>query len=56
MSYRIKDLGLGFGVFYKLEKPLKLKDNHLLNLGLVFVVVNFTENLIDQDTNIVEIS
>ena len=22
MSYRIKDLGLGFGAFYKLEKPL----------------------------------
>ena len=22
MNYRIKDLGLGFGVFYKLDKPL----------------------------------
>ena len=22
MNYRIKDLGIGYGVFYKLEKPL----------------------------------
>lgn len=43
MDYRIRDLGIGFGAFYKLDFALKLKDNHLLNMGLVFMVVAFPE-------------
>lgn len=39
-SYFIKDLGIGFGAFVKLEMPLELKDNHLLNLGESFIIVN----------------
>ncbi len=40
MSYFIKDLGIGFGAFVRLEIPLELKDNHLLNLGESFIIVN----------------
>lgn len=40
MSYFIKDLGIGFGAFVRLEKPLELKDNHLLNMGESFIIVN----------------
>lgn len=39
-SYQIKDLGIGFGAFVRLEMPLQLKDNHLLNLGESFIIVN----------------
>lgn len=39
-SYSIKDLGIGFGAFVKLEIPLELKDNHLLNMGESFIIVN----------------
>jgi hypothetical protein len=48
-SYKIKDLGVGFGTFYKLDFPLVLKDNHLLNMGLIFMVVNLLNN--DSSTN-----
>jgi len=40
MGYTIKDLGIGFGAFVRLDKPLELKDNHLLNLGESFIIVN----------------
>ncbi|KAL4503883.1 hypothetical protein ABPG72_022513 [Tetrahymena utriculariae] len=52
-SYKIKDLGIGFGCFYKLDGPLLLKDNHLLNIGLIFVVINFTLN---QDNTVLDAS
>lgn len=39
-SYFIKDLGIGFGAFVRLDKPLVLKDNHLLNMGESFIIVN----------------
>ena len=40
LSYFIKDLGIGFGAFVRLENPLELKDNHLLNMGESFIIVN----------------
>lgn len=36
----IKDLGIGFGAFVRLDRPLELKDNHLLNMGESFIIVN----------------
>jgi hypothetical protein len=39
-KYLIKDLGIGFGAFVRLDKPLELKDNHLLNMGESFIIVN----------------
>jgi hypothetical protein len=39
-KYLIKDLGIGFGAFVKLDRPLELKDNHLLNIGESFIIVN----------------
>ena len=33
-------MGIGCGVFVRLNFPLILKDNHLLNMGDSFVVVN----------------
>jgi hypothetical protein len=40
LCYTIKDLGIGFGAFVRLENPLELKDNHLLNMGESFIIVN----------------
>lgn len=51
-SYTIKDLGIGFGAFVRLETPLVLKDNHLLNLGESFIIVN----LINEKLNMVNYS
>jgi hypothetical protein len=39
LSYHLKDLGVGFGVFVKTSEPLKLKDNQLFQIGSSFVVV-----------------
>ena len=39
-KYMVKDLGIGFGAFVRLDQPLELKDNHLLNMGESFIIVN----------------
>ncbi len=45
--YYIRDLGVGYGTFIRLEYPLViieiiqvLKDNHLINIGETFIVAN----------------
>jgi hypothetical protein len=40
MKYFIKDLGIGHGVFAKLESPTVLKDNMIVNVGEAHIVVN----------------
>ena len=41
MNYFIKDLGIGFGVFKRMENiPAILKDNMLINVGEAYIVVN----------------
>jgi len=39
-KYFVKDLGIGFGAFVRLDRSLELKDNHLLNMGESFIIVN----------------
>jgi|TARA_B110000305_G_C19377178_1_gene607632 hypothetical protein len=40
-QYFIKDLGIGFGVFKKMQNGSAiLKDNHLINVGEAYIVVN----------------
>jgi len=39
-KYTIKDLGIGFGAFVKIDRELELRDNHLLNLGESFIIIN----------------
>jgi hypothetical protein len=40
-NYYIKDLGIGFGVFRKMEHgAAALKDNMLVNVGEAYIVVN----------------
>ena len=43
-KYYIKDLGSGYGTFIKLIKPLKIKNNLLINIGDSFLVFSFKEN------------
>ena len=53
--YKIKDLGVGFGVFYKLEFQLLLKQNQLINFGGIFMVVNYVspnQHLDDESLDI----
>jgi len=49
--YKVKDLGVGFGTFYKLDFPLVLKDNHLLNMGLIFMIINIGDLQDNEDPN-----
>ena len=49
--YLIKDLGIGFGAFAKLEKPLELKDNYLLNMGESFIIVNLINEKISKSAS-----
>jgi len=39
-NYKIKDLGIGYGVFVKLAENLVLKDNYLINMGESYIVAN----------------
>lgn len=40
MKYFIRDLGIGHGVFARLDGPIVLKDNMILNVGEAHIVVN----------------
>lgn len=44
-TYKIRDLGIGFGAFIKLEHPLILKENNLISMGSSFLIINFAEEL-----------
>ena len=39
-SYWLRDLGVGFGAFLRLDEPAILKDNSLVNVGESFAVAN----------------
>lgn len=41
--YKIKDLGIGYGVFVKLSDNLALKDNYLINMGESYIVANLLQ-------------
>jgi hypothetical protein len=43
MNYKIKDLGIGYGVFVKLAEGLPLKDNFLINMGESYIVANLMQ-------------
>lgn len=42
-TFKIRDLGVGFGAFVKIEHPLLLRDNNLLSMGSSFLIVNLDE-------------
>lgn len=44
-GYFIRDLGAGFGTFLKVSHELRLRDNHLLNMGDNFILVNLQGEL-----------
>lgn len=39
-SYKIKDLGIGFGVFMRRDDEVVLRNNTLVNVGLEYLTVN----------------
>ena len=43
-AYFIKDLGVGFGTFVRLDRPLPLKNNYLILIGSNFILVTLVEN------------
>ena len=54
-GYFIKDLGIGQGAFVKLDKPLELQNNHLVNVGNCFIIVNFItgrQKLVNSSTGV----
>ena len=34
------DLGIGYGTFLKIDFPIIIKDNHLINLGESYLIAN----------------
>lgn len=42
--YKIRDLGIGFGAFVKVDHPLLLRDNNLLSMGNSFLIVNLEDD------------
>lgn len=49
-NYFIKDLGIGFGVFKKMDNgPAVLKDNMLMNVGEAYIVVNLYPEGAEQE-------
>ena len=41
--YIIKDLGIGYGTFVRINSIHTLKDNQLINIGQIFILVYITE-------------
>ena len=39
-KYMVRDLGIGYGAFLRLDHPLELADNHLINIGESYIIVN----------------
>ena len=46
LSYYIKDLGIGFGVFIKVDKEIKIKHNLLINIGETYIIFSLDKNII----------
>jgi len=42
-NYKIRDLGIGFGVFAKIDQPFVLTDNSLISMGTSFLIINMDE-------------
>ena len=42
-KYIIKDLGIGYGTFVRINSIHTLKDNQLINIGQIFILVYITE-------------
>ena len=50
-KYIIKDLGIGYGTFFRLNYIHTLKDNQLINIGTIYIVVNIGDKLENTDGN-----
>ena len=50
--YQIKDLGIGFGAFVRVDFPLELKENQLLNMGDSFIIVNLVNDRLAQNNSV----
>lgn len=53
-SYFMRDLGVGYGVFYRMQQPEMLKDNMLMNVGDAYIVVNIVTSPICRDPDFQE--
>ena len=42
-AFYLRDLAVGFGVFTRVDKPLLLKENYMLNVGDSFLLVTISE-------------
>lgn len=55
-QYLVKDLGVGGGTFVKLDKGAEIKEDTLLSVGDLFLLISvrkITENLFSDFTNLV---
>ena len=43
-TYKIRDLGRGYGAFGKLQNPIEIRDSFLINIGESYVVSYLIEN------------
>ena len=50
-KYLIKDLGVGFGTFVRLDYIHLLRDNQLINIGQIFIVVNICDAPNNNDSD-----
>jgi hypothetical protein len=55
-KYIIKDLGLGYGTFVRLDRLITLKDNQLINIGQIFIVVNICDKVENENSHYVNYS
>jgi hypothetical protein len=47
-NYTVKDLGVGYGVFAGIEKPILLQDSLLINICQTYIVVNLSYDIPTQ--------
>ena len=53
-SYYLKDMGVGYGTFYKIKEETLIKENNIINIGESYLIFSFKKGSLEDNENINE--
>ena len=53
-AFFLKDMGVGYGTFYKIEEETIIKENNIINIGESYLIFSFNKNDLDKNQEIKE--
>ena len=51
-TYYLKDLGVGYGTFYKIEEETIIKENYIINIGESYLIFFFKKKSLEENQNL----